>query len=197
MYTIFELLFIGGVLIVGLAAVWLVARVLRRKGRMAAPLMMVVLGVSIACVPVVYTRFISQVDLGEREKIVDGERHLTLTGWDRDSYEFLRLKTDTVVLQMANPDVTDPILAYLSGMELLRELDLDNTQITDDGLKALETLPALEMLRLGGTGITDEGFRSSVMQLPKLKRLNLRDTQVSDDAIEAWKQSGQGRRALK
>src|SRR5262249_55609210 len=47
------------------------------------------------------------VSLGPREKIVDGERHITLTGWNEADYSILRQKPDTVVLQMANSDVDD------------------------------------------------------------------------------------------
>jgi len=42
-----------------------------------------------------------------RERLVDGQAHLTLTGWDRDDYSVLQARPQTVVLQMANADVTD------------------------------------------------------------------------------------------
>jgi Leucine-rich repeat (LRR) protein len=197
MYTLFELLFLGGLATAGLALLWMLTRFLRRPKRLSAPLLLAGLGIAIACIPVLYTRFVSQIDLGEHEQIVEGQRHLTLTGWDRGSYEFLKFKNDTTVLQMANPDVTDQTLGYLRDMKDLRELDLDNTEITDAGLKELESLQALERLRLGGTRITDQGFETSLMKLPNLKQLNLRDTQVSDQTIEAWKQAGSGRRVMK
>src|SRR5208337_307119 len=81
------------------------------------------------------------IDLGPREKIVDGQRHITLTGWDRNDYTFLGSKQDVAVLQMANHDVTDRTLELLKGMNALKDLDLDNTQVTDAGLKILKDLP--------------------------------------------------------
>ena len=99
------------------------------------------------------------IDLGPREKIVDGQRHITLTGWDRKDYGFLGSKRDVVVLQMANPDVTDQTLEHLKGMNRLKELDLNNTQVTDAGLKVLSDLPALATLRLKNTKVTDQGFQ--------------------------------------
>ena len=50
---------------------------------------------------------------------------------------------DVVVLQMANPDVTDQTLEHLRGSTALKDLDLNNTQVTDAGLKVLKDLPAL------------------------------------------------------
>ena len=62
------------------------------------------------------------IDLGPRDKIVDGQRHITLTGWDKsaEDYAALEMRPDTVVLQMANSDVTDETLGYLSGLTKLR-----------------------------------------------------------------------------
>src|SRR5262249_965089 len=70
----------------------------------------------------------------ERDKVVDGERHLTLTGWDKEDYSALERCRDVGQLYMANEDVTDETLQYLEGMDKLRVLDLDNTKITDEGL---------------------------------------------------------------
>ena len=97
------------------------------------PLVLVVLGLLVAATPAVYTLFVP-LDLGPREKLVDGERHLTLTGSDRKDYSVLKLKPDVVVLQMANPDVTDQSLESLKEMKALQELDLNGTQVTDAGL---------------------------------------------------------------
>src|SRR5262249_2334383 len=51
------------------------------------------------------------ISLGPREKMVDGELHITLTGWSGGDYSILKGKTGTVVLQLANPDVDDTTLA--------------------------------------------------------------------------------------
>ena len=57
-----------------------------RKG--AAPLILAVAGLLVAAAPAVYTLAVP-LDLGPRETIVEGERHLTLTGWDRKDYSVL------------------------------------------------------------------------------------------------------------
>jgi hypothetical protein len=127
------------------------------------------------------------MDLGPRDKFVDGERHITLTGWDRTDYSVLAARPDTVVLQMANPDVTDQTLEYLRGMTRLRELDLNDTQVTDEGLRTLAALPALQVLRLRGTKVTDEGFREHLAGKESLRDLDLRETQVASKTLREWK----------
>ncbi len=125
--------------------------------------------------------------LGPREKLVDGELHLTLTGWDRSDYALLQTKPETVVLQMANPDVTDETLQYLKGMSRLRELDLNESQITDAGLPLLSQLPALQILRLRQTRITDQAFREHLGGKKSLLELDLRQTEVASKTLRAWK----------
>jgi hypothetical protein len=136
------------------------------------------------------------VDLGPWEKRIDGELHLTLTGWDGQDYSILRSKPTTVVLQMANPDVTDGTLVYLEGMNHLRELDLNDTQVTDEGLGILAGLPDLQELRLRGTKITDEGFRKYLGEKKSLRKLDLRKTAVKGKTKRDWKKAEAGRELL-
>jgi hypothetical protein len=151
------------------------------------------------------------LDLGEREKIVDGELHLTLTRWDKKDYSFLRLKPQTVVLQMANADVTDQTLEYVRGMKGLHVLDvsdsqvtdagldvlaelpnlqvlyLSRTQVTDAGLAKLKGLPALRRLYLAGTKITEQGFKDHLATLPSLRFIDADQTAVPKSALRAWR----------
>ena len=53
---------------------------------------------------------------GERERIIAGERHLVLTGWDRPDYSILSTRADAVVLEIANPNVNDETLKLLLPM---------------------------------------------------------------------------------
>ncbi len=162
-----------------------------RAGR--GPLGLLVLGAIVAAVPFLITRM--PVDLGPLDRQVNGERHLTLTGWDRQDYNVLSECRDAVVLQMANPDVTDDTVALLAGFDRLRELDLNTSRVTDAGLATLARLPKLQTLRLRGTPITDLGFRAHLMPMPSLRRLELRDTAVTPEAVAAWKAAGPDRRA--
>ncbi|WP_406695023.1 leucine-rich repeat domain-containing protein [Singulisphaera sp. Ch08] len=159
------------------------------------PIGLMLVGGVLVAGPPLYVRLIP-IDLGPREKQVGGELHLTLTGWDRKDYSVLTRKPATVILQMANPDVTDATLSYVKGMSRLRELDLNGTKVTDLGLAALQGLPSLETLRLRDTGVTDAGFRDVLATSETLKQLDLRGTAVTREAVRAWKDAKPGRRVM-
>jgi hypothetical protein len=142
-------------------------------------------------------RLVVPIDLGPRERVVDGERHITLTGWDRGDYGWLGSKRDVVVLQMANPDVTDQTLRGLRGMDHLKELDISNTAVTDAGLAALKDLPALASLRLKGTKVSDAGFQGALAGKESLMQLDLTSTGVAKETVDNWKKAKAGRRALR
>src|SRR5262245_33337045 len=77
----------------------------RRFKRARAPLLVILLGAAVVATPAAVNRYqLYFLDLGPRDKMVDGERHVTLTGWDQEDYSIVRLMPDVVVLQMANPD---------------------------------------------------------------------------------------------
>lgn len=133
------------------------------------------------------------VQLGPREKNVNGELHITLTGWDGSDYSFLEQKRSLVVLQMANPNVTDDALLYLRGMDRLRELDLNDSHVTDEGLSVVAGLPRLEELRLARTPISDEGFRKYLSAKESLLKLDLTGTKVKNKSKREWKKAKAGR----
>jgi hypothetical protein len=198
MFDWLEILFLTGVALMAIAALWAVGLGLRRRfRRLWAPVAIGLLGLAVTAAPAIYTQAILQVDLGPRQALVNGEKHLTLTGWDGNSYEVLQAHDDAVVLQLANPDVDDHTLRYLAAMSRLRELDLNDTGITDDGLPYLGTLQNLQILRLRNTKITDEGFAAHVLPLPALRNLDLRGTAVTAEMVDRWKSQGSGRRAFR
>jgi hypothetical protein len=208
---------LGGLLVAALAWTWLLVRAFRQHRRWGltslvlppvglifaawhprkgtAPLILCLLSILVAATPALYTLYVP-LDLGPLEKIVDGQRHLTLTGWDRKDYSILKLKPDVVVLQMANPDVTDESLESLQEMKVLQELDLNGTQVTDAGLKILKDLPALSTLRLARTRITDQGFHNTLFAKDSLMQLDLSGTKVSRETVQAWRNAKLGRRAM-
>jgi hypothetical protein len=156
--------------------------------RLTGPLILLSAGAVLMGGTVGLSSFLARhLSLGPRERLVDGERHLTLTGWDRTDYSLLRTKLDTVVLQMANPDVTDETLQYLEGMSRLRELDLNDSQITDAGLPLVSRLPALRILRLRNTRVTDQGVRELLSGKSELLELDVRQTGVTSKTLRAWK----------
>lgn len=187
---------LAGLAVIAVGCLGLIVRGFRHWRKGLAPMMLIGLGLMITGFPPAY-RLLVPIDLGPRERIVDGQRHITLTGWDRNDYTFLGSKQDVAVLQMANPDVTDRTLELLKGMNALKDLDLNNTQVTDAGLKILKDLPALNTLRLKNTKITDQGFQEELAGKESLLLLDLTGTQVSQGTAQAWRQAKNGRRVMR
>lgn len=213
-------LLVAGFAIAGLAVIWLYIRAARAWGwwllippavlaypfaaprRAWAPLALAVAGLALAATPSAISRLFP-IDLGPYEKIVDGDRHLTLTGWNPmaanlaiTDYSFLGQKPDVVVLQMANPDVTDETVALLAGFDHLKALDVSNSKVTDKGLELIARLPALETLYLSNTAVTSDGVARYLTTHPSLKVVWLRGTAVTKDAADAVKAGKPGRRVI-
>ena len=196
MELLFEICFYIGALLTVVAIVWLLATLLRGQfGKLKLPLVLLLIGGALILGPAIVSRSMT-VDLGPRERMVSNERHVSLTGWDGKSYDLLRTKPDTVVLQMGNADVNDETVKLLAGMQQLRELDLNDSVVSDAGLAELAKLPSLRTLRLRATKITDAGFREHLMNLPALKQLDLRDTAVSTESVKDWKNADTTRKAF-
>jgi hypothetical protein len=165
--------------------------------RSAAPLVVFLLAGVLLGAPYAINYYNEKfVTLGPREKIVNGELHITLTDWKQGDYAILETKPTTVVLQMANPDVTDATLTYLNGMTQLRELDLNDTQVSDEGLAIVAELPRLEQLRLARTKITDAGFQKYLSTKESLVKLDLTGTAVKGKTKRDWKKVRAGREYL-
>lgn len=193
-----------GTILGSIAMLWLIERFFRivfTRGSwklLKKPAALMLLSLLLTGLPIainfVMTHYSS---LGPLNKIVSGERHLTLTGWDQQDYSVIAMFPDTIVLQMANTDVTDQTLQSIKGMQQLRELDLNNSQVTDAGLAVLADLPNLRDLRLGRTKITDEGFRQHLLEKKSLMSLELTGTDVASKTVREWKAMEPERRALK
>lgn len=172
--------------------------VLRNRQRVAVPLTMLLLGLLVSAVPYGVNWAQQQfLGLGPHEQVVDGECHLTLTGWNRTDYGVIATRPHVVVLQMANPDVSDETLAVLRDRRQLKELDLNDTAVTDAALPLLAELPVLRTLRLKNTKITDEGFQQHLAEKDSLRELDVRETGVAAKSLRAWKNANPERRYLK
>lgn len=159
------------------------------------PALLVSVGIIGLTLPAAVTRF-APIDLGKHEARVNGERHVTLTGWDQKDYSILARMPDVVVLQMANPDVTDQTLGYLREWKSLRELDVAGSQVTDEGIKSISGIPSLEKLILSRTRVTDEGLKPLLEQLTKLRQIDVRETGVTAAVLRPWLKAKEGRRCL-
>lgn len=209
---------VGGVAVLAAAWLWLLISAFRRRWswglgtlalpptglvyaarhprRGALPMLLATLGLLAAAAPAVYTIAVP-LDLAPIEAQVEGERHLTVTGSDREVDPEQTFKPDLTVLQMADrPDVTDRTLESLRGLKVLKELDLNDTGVTDAGLAVLRDLPALERLRLARTKVTDRGFREALFDKDSLMQLDLRGTGVGRETMRAWRDARPGRKVL-
>src|SRR5262249_33517661 len=149
----------------------------------------------VALLPLAWSaRTLYHVSLAAHSRTVDGEQHLTLTGWNGSDYSLIRDQPDVVVLQMANPNVTDETLQNLKGLQQLRERHLDHPAISDEGLAVLATLPRLADLRLHGTAVTDHGFRKYVMGLDTLMNVDVTGTKIKRETLRQWRKAKEGRR---
>jgi hypothetical protein len=213
-YSLYVLLF--GIVVTAIAALWMIVRAFRvhwawgvglllfppsvllfiplhfRKA-WAPLLLFLVAGAALAAPYGLNYYYQLHPNLGPREKIVDGEVHVTLTGWNGTDYSVLQTHPDIVVLQIANADVNDATLDHLKGMQKLRELDLNDTAVTDAGLAILAGLPQLRELRLARTKITDEGFAKYLAAKESLRKLDLTGTPVKGKTKRLWKQAQPGR----
>lgn len=214
---LYEILFLGGLVLAALGWLWLVTIGFRTSKpwgwllllvpptallfipkhwcRSRAAIGVILAGLLISSAPAIYTR-VAPVDLGPLVKTVDGDMHITLTGWDRNDYSVLRQWPNVVVLQMANADVTDDTLRLLEACPQLKELDVSDSQVTDAGLAVAARLPQLVALRLKNCRVTDAGFREHLLPHQKLLRLDLTGTQVTRTAIREWRKINPERRAM-
>lgn len=191
--------------LLGLGSVaWLLLNLIRVKlgkldsRKLRRPLYLLLLSIVTASAPIVINSIVSRfISLGPLNTIVAGERHLTLTGWDRHDYSLIASHNDTIVLQMANTDVTDETLQHIQGMTRLRELDLSNSKITDRVLAMLAPMKELRDLRLARTKITEDGFREFLLDQDGLMNLDLTGTAVASKTVREWKAKKPDRRVLK
>jgi len=198
-------LLLAGLLAATVGLVWLLGRGVavlfgRRTARqLLVPLALLGGGLVVGSVPFAYqTLYLRLVGLGERDRVIDGERALTLTGWDRDDYALLAEASDVAILELGNPDVTDATLEMLLEMPRLRELTLNDSAITDAGLATLARLPALETLRIARTQVTPEGLRRFLDAPPRhLRELDVSGNEIPSKLLRSWKNAaidGQERR---
>jgi hypothetical protein len=81
-------------------------------------------------------------------------------------------------------DVSIPLLP-----KTLTALNLVDAEISEDGLRHLEEFHALIQIRLGGNSFTDSAV-PHLERVPSLGRVILKDTRISDVAIEPLKKRG-------
>jgi hypothetical protein len=189
-----------GLLLAAVGLVWLVGRglavlVRRRTVRqLLSPLLLLTAGLVVGVLPFAYQHaYLAIVGLGERERMIGGERALNLTGWDRKGYEILKQKADVTILEMGNKDVTDDTLTLLGDLPNLKELTLNDSSVTDAGLAKLAQLPRLESLRIARTQVTAEGVRAFLAAPPpRLRQIDVSGNEIPTSILRQWKNAAVG-----
>ena len=189
-----------GLLLAAAGLVWLVGRSLavlvrrRTVRQLLQPLLLLTAGLVVGAVPFAYQHaYLAIVGLGERERVIGGERALNLTGWDREDYEILKNKADVAILEMGNKDVTDDTIAMLGELPKLKELTLNDSSVTDAGLAKLAHLPQLESLRIARTQVTVEGVRAFLAAPPpRLRQIDVSGNDIPTSILRQWKNAAGG-----
>jgi len=166
----------------------------RTARQLLVPIALLGAGLVVGAAPFAYQHaYLAIVGLGERERVIDGERALNLTGWDRDGYGILAAKRDVAILELGNADVTDATLALVAEMPNLRELTLNDSSITDAGLATLARLPRLESLRIARTGVTPDGVgRFLDAPPPRLRQIDVSGIGIPSSVLRRWKNAAAG-----
>ncbi|WP_146522843.1 leucine-rich repeat domain-containing protein [Stieleria varia] len=141
-------------------------------------------------------------------------RSLLLLNWDVDdrSLEFLSKLESIRELSMNGTEVTDVSIARISnplavehleirqsqisdgsferfrGSRSLRRLNISGENVSDRVFESILQMPALETLDLSPSQVTDAGLTQLVDgldRLPRLRQLNLRETRVSREGLDA------------
>jgi hypothetical protein len=111
---------------------------------------------------------------------------LSQTAITDDAGEHLSKFTAIRMLALNDTCLTDKgiTLIGLAEKKKLRSLSVANTAVSAAILQELAGHPSIQFLDLSGTGLTDEGCNALVM-IPKLEELVIKDTNVSDSAIDS------------
>jgi beta-lactamase regulating signal transducer with metallopeptidase domain/Leucine-rich repeat (LRR) protein len=111
---------------------------------------------------------------------LSGEGHITDAGLAP-----LENLTKLVDLELPGRGLTDAALAHLAPLTALRELELSGSHITGSSLESLQGMKQFESLLLAGSAFDDAGCRRLPELLPRLAKLDLSRTEVTDAAMTA------------
>ncbi|QDT44440.1 Leucine Rich repeats (2 copies) [Gimesia alba] len=90
-------------------------------------------------------------------------------------------------LILTGTQIDDSAGRYFKEMTGLSSLVLKQTKVGDDFCQQLTVLPKLESLELDDTSITDQGVQTLLAGCPELKRLSIRNCNISGKAFTAVK----------
>jgi hypothetical protein len=94
----------------------------------------------------------------------------------------LRCLPDVQALSGRNRQVDDAVLAQLTGMRKLEDLNLFESGLTDEGLKLMKHFPDLRSVQMGHTKVTDAGLKH-LENLTQLEYVGLRENHITDAGL--------------
>ncbi len=86
-------------------------------------------------------------------------------------------------LRLGKTLVTGQGLIALQQLPMLSDISLNDTEICDDDMDALVGMPNLEKISLANTKMTDVGMKSLATISSRLKKLNVRNTNVTKAGV--------------
>ena len=97
------------------------------------------------------------------------------------------------VLWIGKGDLRDKDLAFLPRLKVLKELWIDGSDtvgdpdqphgLTDRAAAMISKLPDLERLRINGEGPYSDEFAKAILQLPKLRHLDITSDSLTDETL--------------
>jgi len=114
--------------------------------------------------------------------------HLTVLrlrgcGLDDKALEVIKEMSNLKWLGITHTPITDEGLKHLAQLRKIKRLELPKTKIRGPGLAHLKGFDQLEWLGLGSTPLDDSGIPHIVANFPKLKRLQLDETNITPDGL--------------
>lgn len=100
----------------------------------------------------------------------------------------LQKMDNLVALTLRGSQVSDnlPLIMALPGFTTLRAIDLGNTDMPDQFMALVPGMQALELVKMDGCrNLTDAGL-GHLADLPALRELDIRSTQMTDDGLKAF-----------
>jgi serine/threonine protein kinase len=92
-------------------------------------------------------------------------------------------------LNLNRTRITDACLVKMVQFPRLSSLQLSFDDVSDDGVISLAAIKRMRILELQGTKVTDRSIDGCFLKLPNLKRLDIRNTAISEDGVKRLKQA--------
>jgi Leucine-rich repeat (LRR) protein len=107
---------------------------------------------------------------------------------NRSGVEAIGTLTRLEELRLRAAKITDAGTEKLTALKLLRIADLSETQLSSSGMKALARIHTLEQVSLYNCKRIDDAALGILSELPQLRWLDVKGTQVTGAAVAQLKE---------